>query len=121
LRRAPGRWSTIVVAVVLFLLSGAAGAQESTGGIRGIVTDNTNAVLVGVTVEASSPSRLGGAAVEVTNAQGLFRLEGLPLGVYTVTFSLQGFTTIKRENVRVEVGRTVQVTFNSQSALTSNL
>ena len=107
------RWLTACLAIVMCPLASAA-AQESTGGIRGIVTDNTNAVLVGVTVEAASPARIGGAAVDVTNAQGLYRIEGLPLGTYTVTFTLQGFTTIRRENVRVEVGRTMQVDIQLQ-------
>jgi hypothetical protein len=66
-------------------------AQTSTGGLRGFVKDDTGGVLAGVTVEATSPSRIGGAAVEVTDGQGLYRFENLPLGEYSLTFSLQGF------------------------------
>ena len=66
-------------------------------------------VLAGVTVEASSPARIGGAAVEVTNDQGLYRFENLPIGEYTLTFSLQGFTTIRHEGIRIEVGRTIEL------------
>ena len=69
-----------------------AGAQTSTGGLRGFVRDNSG-VLAGVTVEASSPSRIGGPAVEVTDGQGLYRFENLPVGEYTLTFTLQGFGT----------------------------
>jgi outer membrane receptor protein involved in Fe transport len=84
-------------------------AQTSTGGLRGFVKDDTGGVLAGVTVEASSPSRIGGAAVEVTDGQGLYRFENLPLGEYTLTFTLQGFGTTRREAIRVEVGRTIQL------------
>jgi outer membrane receptor protein involved in Fe transport len=84
-------------------------AQTATGGLRGFVKDDTGAVLVGVTVEAASPARIGGAAIEVTDAQGLYRLENLPPGEYALVFSLQGFATIRREGIRVEVGRTIQV------------
>ncbi len=90
------------------LVATAAFAQTASGGIRGFVKDDTGAVLVGVTVEATSPARIGGAAVEVTDAQGLYQFENLPVGGYTVTYSLQGFSTVKRENIPVEVGRTVQ-------------
>jgi len=90
------------------LLATAASAQTATGGIRGFVKDGTGAVLVGVTIEASSPARIGGAAVDVTDAQGLYQFENLPVGAYTVTYSLQGFTTVRRADIRVEVGRTVQ-------------
>jgi hypothetical protein len=87
----------------------AASAQTSTGGLRGFVKDDTGGVLAGVTVEASSPSRIGGAAVEVTDSQGLYTFQNLPVGVYTVTYSLQGFGAVRREDVRVEVARTIQL------------
>ncbi|MBZ5559897.1 MAG: TonB-dependent receptor, partial [Acidobacteriia bacterium] len=85
-------------------------AQVSTGGIRGIVRDSSNAILVGVTVEVSSPARIGPPAVQVTNDQGLYRFDNLAVGEYLVTFTLQGFETLRREGVRVEVGRAVDLT-----------
>jgi outer membrane receptor protein involved in Fe transport len=91
-------------------LAAVAQAQVSTGGIRGIVRDSSSAILVGVTVEASSPARIGAPAVDVTNDQGLYRFDNLPVGEYLVTFTLQGFGTLRREGVRVEVGRTVDLT-----------
>src|SRR5215210_5480547 len=91
------------------LSAATAAAQTSTGGLRGFVKDDTGGVLAGVTVEATSPSRIGGAAVEVTDGQGLYRFENLPLGEYTLSFSLQGFGTMRREAIRVEVGRTIQL------------
>ena len=84
-------------------------AQTSTGGLRGFVKDDTGGVLAGVTVEASSPSRIGGAAVEVTDGQGLYRFENLPIGEYSLNFALQGFGAVRRGGVRVEVGRTIQL------------
>ncbi len=109
-------------ALILALsIAGSSFAQISTGGIRGIVKDATGAVLVGVTVEAESPARIGGAAVALTNGQGLYQYQGLPVGVYTVTFTLSGFTTLKRENVRVEVGRTVQLDADLSLATTAEV
>jgi outer membrane receptor protein involved in Fe transport len=96
-------------ALVFLVAAATASAQTSTGGLRGFVKDDTGAVLVGVTVEAASPVRIGGAAVDVTDAQGLYRLENLPPGTYTLVYSLQGFSTVRHEGIRVEVGRTIQV------------
>ncbi|MBI3491715.1 MAG: TonB-dependent receptor [Acidobacteria bacterium] len=104
--RAERALSLLVLGV---LITTTASAQTATGGIRGFVKDDTGAVLVGVTVEAASPVRIGGAAVEVTDVQGLYQFENLPPGEYTVTYSLQGFTGVRREGIRVEVGRTIQL------------
>src|SRR5262249_37311476 len=95
--------------IASLMIGGSVRAQTSTGGIRGIVTDETGAVLAGVTVEATSPARIGGAIVEVTNDQGLYRFENLPIGEYVVTFTLEGFTTVRREGIRIEVGRTFEL------------
>jgi hypothetical protein len=82
---------------------------QSTGGIRGTVRDATGSVLPGTTVEAASPARIGGAATAVTNAQGIYVLENLPVGIYTVTFTLTGFSTVRQEGIRVEVGRSIEL------------
>src|SRR3954467_6143822 len=96
-------------ALALAALTATASAQTSTGGLRGFVKDDTGGVLAGVTVEATSPSRIGGAAGGGTDAQGLYRFENLPLGEYSLTFTLQGFGATRREAIRVEVGRTIQL------------
>ena len=99
----------VTLTVAVAFSSATATAQTSTGGVRGFVKDDTGGVLAGVTVEATSPSRIGGAAVEVTDGQGLYRFENLPIGQYSLTFTLQGFGTTRREAIRVEVGRTIQL------------
>lgn len=99
----------MLMLIVILALAGVAAAQQTSGGIRGIVRDDTGAVLVGVAVSAESPARVGTPAVDVTNSQGLYRFEGFPVGIYTLTFELSGFGTVKRENVRVELGRNAQL------------
>jgi outer membrane receptor protein involved in Fe transport len=88
---------------------GTGAAQTSTGGLRGFVRDGTGGVLAGVTVEASSPARIGAPAVTVTDEQGLYSFTNLPIGQYTLRFEISGFSTVQRESLRVEVGRTIQV------------
>ena len=61
-----------------------------------------------MTVEATSPALIG-TRVEVSDTQGLYHLERLPIGMYRVAFTLQGFTTVVRESVRVEAGRTIDI------------
>ena len=84
-----------------------ANAAEAT--IPGVVTDESGAVLPGVSVTATSPSLLVGQLTNVTDASGEYRLSPLPLGVYEVTYTLPGFQSIKRENVRLTAGFTARL------------
>jgi hypothetical protein len=83
-----------LVALGMFLLPAAAWAQSS---ITGVVKDTSGAVLPGVTVEASSPALIAGSSTAVTDSQGLYRIVDLRPGPYTVTFTLPGFATIRRD------------------------
>jgi iron complex outermembrane receptor protein len=69
--------------------------------LAGEVKDTTGAVLPGVTVEAASPALTEKARTAVTDGGGRYRIESLPPGSYTVTFSLSGFAPLKREGLMV--------------------
>src|SRR4051794_36338509 len=82
----------------IVLLPAAAFAQAV---IVGTVKDASGAVLPGVTVEAASPVLIERVRTATTDGTGQFRIEDLRPGSYTVTFSLQGFSTLKREGVEL--------------------
>ena len=67
--------------------------------IAGSVKDTSGAVLPGVTVEASSPALIEKVRVAVSDGNGVYRIEDLRPGTYTVTFTLPGFATTRREGV----------------------
>ncbi len=102
------RWKTSILAICLAFTASLASAQEFRGRINGTVTDNTGAVLPGVTVTASSPALIQ-PQVQVTGAEGEFRFLALPPGVYTIDFELAGFQNVKREGVRVVINQTLTV------------
>jgi hypothetical protein len=77
--------------------------------IGGTVTDSTGAVLPGVTVEARSPALIEQVRTVSTNDQGQYLIVALQAGVYTVTFTLPGFTTFAREGVRLSLGFTAEI------------
>jgi len=83
-------------------------AQDFRGRINGTVTDDTGAVLPGVTVTASSPALMQ-PQVQVTSAAGDFRFVALAPGTYDVTFELTGFQNVKREGIRVVINQTLTV------------
>jgi hypothetical protein len=82
-------------------------AQSATSGaIAGVVRDTTGAVLPGVTVEAASPALIEKVRVAVTDDQGNYKIVDLRPGAYSVTFTLTGFSTYKREGIELSTGFT---------------
>ena len=69
--------------------------------ITGVVKDSSGAVLPGVTVEASSPVLIEKARTAVSDSEGLYRIIDLRPGTYTVTFTLTGFSAVKREGIEL--------------------
>jgi Carboxypeptidase regulatory-like domain len=76
----------------------AAFAQAS---ISGVVKDASGAVLPGVTVEASSPALIEKTHSAVTDGAGIYRIVDLRPGTYSMTFTLTGFTTVRREGIEL--------------------
>src|SRR5262245_7969542 len=83
----------------IFVLPASASAQATAGNIAGVVRDSSGGVLPGVTVEASSPALIEKVRTAVTDAQGNYRIVELRPGIYTVTFTLPGFSVVKREGL----------------------
>jgi len=88
-----------LAAVLALGLLGPTLAWAQGSSIAGVVRDSTGAVLPGVTVEATSPALIEKMRSVVTDDQGLYRIVDLRPGTYTVTFTLPGFTTVKREGL----------------------
>ena len=99
----------IPAAAVLLLLPAAAHAQST---FTGTVKDTSGAVMPGVTVEAASPALIEKTRSVVTDDGGAYRLVDLRPGLYTLTFSLEGFSTVKREGL--ELSSDFTMTINSE-------
>src|SRR5436190_4577883 len=84
--------------VVLLLLPAAAYAQAA---ITGVARDASGGVLPGVTVEAASPVLIEKVRSVITDATGQYRIVDLRPGTYSVTFTLPGFSTVKREGIEL--------------------
>jgi hypothetical protein len=100
---------------VVFATASVTAAQDFRGRINGTVTDNTGAVLPGVTVTASSPALIQ-PQVQVSGGEGDFRFLALPPGVYDISFELSGFQSVKREGIRVVINQTLTVDQQMQVA-----
>jgi len=84
-------------------------AQTGTATINGQVTDESGAVLPGVTVTATGPALQVPQVTTTSDLEGRYRLTPLPIGTYNVTFELAGFKTVRREDIRLTAGFTARV------------
>ncbi len=101
---------TIVLALVF--LSGLSYSQSTTtSAFEGKVTDETGLALPGVEVTVSSPDTIGGARSTITDVEGKYRFPALQPGTYSIEASLQGFTSQRREAIRLFVGVTLTADF----------
>ena len=90
----------VLVCCILTFFAAAARAQSVTSGaIAGEVKDATGAVVPGVTVEAASPALIEKVRTAVTDGQGRYQIVELRPGTYSVTFTLTGFSSVRREGV----------------------
>ena len=94
----------VIVSIVMLLLASPSWvmAQGNTSTVRGAVTDADGAGLPGAVVTARNQDT-GITQSNVTDVAGRFRVAGLPRGTYTVTFSLQGFSSLERPDILVRV------------------
>src|SRR5438552_3568489 len=90
-------WLGSLILAIVTLAPTTTSAQETTGSLTGVARDASGAVLPGVTVNASSPALIEKVRDTVTDGQGLYRIIDLRPGDYTLTFTLAGFNTFKRE------------------------
>src|ERR1700704_1946450 len=95
-----------LVSMCVLLLSTRALAQ---GSIAGVVRDTSGAVLPGVTVEAASPALIEKVRSVATDGGGRYSIVDLRPGTYTVSFTLNGFSTMKREGIQLPGGFTATV------------
>ncbi len=96
----------VVSSALWMLLPSAAHAQSA---IAGVVRDTSGAVLPGVTVEAASPALIEKTRSVTTDTSGQYKIVDLRPGVYTVNFSLEGFSMVKRDGVELSANFTASI------------
>jgi outer membrane receptor protein involved in Fe transport len=89
--------------LALFAWSVTATAQTFRGGINGIITDNSGAVIPNAAVTATNAGT-GDVKSSVSSSGGEFLFQDLPLGTYSITVSAPGFSTVKTDKIMVQAG-----------------
>jgi hypothetical protein len=86
-----------LAAAAVFLVLLASSLASAQSAISGSVRDTSGAVMPGVTVEAASPVLIEKVRSVVSDDQGRYTISDLRPGLYTVTFTLPGFSTFIQE------------------------
>jgi hypothetical protein len=98
------KWLVLSLVLALCgLFSFSALAQETTGGLQGLVKDPSGAVVPNAKVVVTASS-LVGSKEATTDGSGYYRFSNLPPGTYTLTVTAKGFKTEKRDGLNLEVG-----------------
>jgi len=118
------KWKRVVPVLALVVMFSGSSAPlfaqaVQTATLTGIIKDTTGGVLPGVTVNASSPTQVGGVQTAVSDADGVYRFPALHPGVYEVEAKLQGFRTVKRTDVRLPLGTTITLDMTLDVASTA--
>src|SRR5262245_63807783 len=107
------QWLILGGAVLISLarVSAAFPQSVSSGTIEGTVRDQSNSVLPGVTITATSPQLQVGQIVQVADSAGNYKFVDLPAGTYRLKAELQGFSISVRDDLRLTVGFNARVDF----------
>jgi len=95
----------LTLLVVLLVPAGAFAQATLTGTVR----DASGGVLPGVTVEAASPALIERVRDAITDGTGQYRIIDLRPGTYSLTFTLPGFNTVKRDGIELTGSQTLTI------------
>jgi len=95
------RYAVLVFALLFFTLN--LFAQETTGGLQGTLTDQSGAVVPGADVNLIGSTLVGTKTLK-TDAKGYYHFANLPPGNYNLTATAQGFKSVKRDDITIEIG-----------------
>ena len=98
----------IGLAIIVLLGAGLYAAAQSTGIIRGTVTDPSGATVANASVVATD-ANTGIKREETTNDNGLFVFPDLAIGNYTLKISASGFKTEDRPALQLLTGQTIDL------------
>ena len=102
------RWFVVAVVALVPSVAAAQGALAR-GTLTGTVHDTSGGVLPGVTVEASSSALIERVRTVVTDGTGQYRIVNLDPGTYSLTLTLAGFATVRREGIELTGSATVTI------------
>ena len=104
------RLSTLLRLVCLLAVAAVASAQPTTSQITGVITDNSDAVIVDAKVTATNVDT-GITYRAASNETGLYTIPLLPPGHYRMQVQKDGFRPISRSGIILQVNSSARIDF----------
>ena len=104
------RYLVLLLGLAVVLAAPVAYAQQTTAEVNGVVTDESAAVLPGVTVTATEVNT-GASYFSITDAVGQYSMPSMAPGTYNITAELPGFATVLVPDVELLLGQTAALPF----------
>ena len=108
----------LAILAVATLLASPLVAQQTLGGITGVISDTTGGVIpnaqITIVGEQTSLTRTATA-----NGTGSYTFVNLPIGTYTLTFTAEGYDVQKTQHIIVQADRTATVSASLKVGQTS--
>src|SRR5215471_4194995 len=97
----------------LFLLGVLPAIAQTEATISGVIHDPSGAVIPGVTVTVTNPTR-NFVRTAISNEAGVYNFPVLQPGIYNIKVELPGFRTIEQNNVELQVQQSARIDFTLQ-------
>lgn len=107
----PKFWKLIFLIAIQFLILPSFGQDKKMGTISGTVKDSRSKLPLSEAVVTLSSPALTGKKIALTDSTGLYHVANLPAGIYTITFEMEGYYTFVQENILLQEGMTMGVSF----------
>jgi len=106
-------WSAVLFGVLGLSLQPSVRSQITDGSFRGTITDASGAAVPGAAITLRD-SVSGATRTAVSEGTGQYLFPSVPRGTYDFTVALQGFQTIRNDNVVLQVGQQATLDFKLQ-------
>src|SRR5262245_34793607 len=103
--------------IIFVAILASSGWAQTTGSMRGVVTDTDDKPLPGASITISSKALIGQTRTAYTNELGVFRFPALTVGAYSVEVTMQGFDSVKIGRVEVSLQATAVVPVQMKFAI----
>lgn len=102
----------LLFAIAVFLLGGVSGQQNKQGTITGLIRDSQTKSPLTEAVITLSSTAFTGQKFALTDSAGMYKINNLPAGNYTIAFEMEGYKKFVHDSVTIQDGTSVGISYH---------